>query len=90
LATVRWCWPTQVAVDDAGEVVVSGDAGALAIRIFEIIGGVLAAHGATLADFLHIRTLMTSLDDLPAYGAVRRGRFPWARTPSRRPARPSR
>ncbi|PZF97376.1 RidA family protein [Micromonospora endophytica] len=66
----------QVAVDDTGEVVAPGDAGAQATRIFEIIRQVLAAHGATLADILHIRTFMTSLDDLPAYGAVRRSLFP--------------
>ena len=66
----------QVAVDDAGEVVAPGDAGAQAERIFEIIGAILAAHGATFADVLHIRTFMTSLDDLPAYGVVRRRLFP--------------
>jgi 2-iminobutanoate/2-iminopropanoate deaminase len=66
----------QVAVDDNGEVVAPGDAAAQAERIFEIVGAVLAAHGATLADVLHIRTFMTNLDDLPAYGAVRRRLFP--------------
>ncbi len=53
-----------------------GDAGAQAERIFEIIHAVLAAHGAGFADVLHIRTFMTDLDDLPAYGAVRRRLFP--------------
>ena len=66
----------QVAVDDAGEVVAPGDAGAQAERIFEIVEGILAAHGATLADVAHIRTFMTDLGDLPAYGAVRRALFP--------------
>ncbi|TDO47157.1 enamine deaminase RidA (YjgF/YER057c/UK114 family) [Kribbella sp. VKM Ac-2527] len=66
----------QVAVDDAGEVVAPGDADAQAERIFDIIRDVLAAHGATFADVLHIRTFMTDLDDLPAYGAVRRKHFP--------------
>ncbi|MEU4217408.1 RidA family protein [Actinoplanes sp. NPDC026623] len=68
----------QVAVDDAGEVVAPGDAAAQAERIFEIIRGILAAHGATFADVMHIRTFMTSLKDLPAYGAVRRSVFPAA------------
>jgi enamine deaminase RidA (YjgF/YER057c/UK114 family) len=68
----------QVAVDDGGEVVAPGDAGAQAERIFEIIREVLAAHGATFADVLHIRTFMTDLNDLPAYGAVRRRIFPAA------------
>jgi enamine deaminase RidA (YjgF/YER057c/UK114 family) len=68
----------QVAVDDDGEVVAPGDAGAQAERIFEIIGEVLAAHGATFANVLHIRTYMTDLNDLPTYGAVRRRLFPAA------------
>jgi 2-iminobutanoate/2-iminopropanoate deaminase len=65
----------QVAVDDAGEVVGPGDVTAQSERVFEIIGGVLAAHGATFDDVLHIRTFMTDLDDLPGYGAVRRRLF---------------
>lgn len=65
----------QVAVDDTGVVVAPGDAGAQAERIFEIIGGLLEAHGAGFGDVLHIRTFMTDLDDLPAYGAVRRRIF---------------
>lgn len=65
----------QVAVDDAGEVVAPGDAGAQAARIFEIVGALLKAHGASLADVLFIRTFMTDLGDLPAYGAVRRRLF---------------
>ena len=66
----------QVAVDDAGKVVAPGDAAAQSERIFEIIRGILAAHGATLADVMHIRTFMTDLADLPAYGAVRRRLIP--------------
>ena len=65
----------QVAVDDSGAVVAPGDAGAQAERIFEIIGGLLEAHGAGFDDVLQIRTFMTDLDDLPAYGAVRRRVF---------------
>ena len=65
----------QVAVDDAGEVVGPGDVTAQSERVFEIIGGVLAAHGAAFDDVLHIRTFMTDLDDLPGYGAVRRRLF---------------
>ncbi len=66
----------QVAVDDAGEVVAPGDAGAQAERVFEIIEDILAAYGASLSDIIHIRTFMTNLDDLPAYAAVRRKLFP--------------
>ena len=56
----------QVAVDDDGAVVAPGDAAAQAGRIFELIGGLLTAHGAAFADVLHVRTFMTSLDDSPA------------------------
>jgi enamine deaminase RidA (YjgF/YER057c/UK114 family) len=71
----------QVAVDDDGIVVAPGDAGRQAERIFEIVGGILAAHGAGFSDVLHVRTFLTDLDDLPAYGAVRRRVFP-ARPPA--------
>jgi len=66
----------QIAVDDAGQVVAPGDVVAQSERIFEIIEGILAAHGATLADVAHIRTFMTNLDDLPGYGVVRTRLFP--------------
>jgi 2-iminobutanoate/2-iminopropanoate deaminase len=71
----------QVAVDDTGAVVGPGDISAQSERIFEIIGGILDAHGATFADVLHVRTFMTDLGDLAGYGAVR-SRF----LPDTRPA----
>lgn len=66
----------QVAVDDGGAVVAPGDTGAQAARIFEIIGGLLAAHGAGFRDVLHVRTYMLDLGDLPAYAEIRREVFP--------------
>ncbi len=66
----------QVAVDDAGEVVAPGDAAAQAERVFDLLRGILGAHGATLADIVHIRTFLTDLGDLPAYAGVRRRLFP--------------
>jgi len=72
----------QVAVDDMGEVVAPGDITAQSKRIFELIGEILAAHGATFADVLHIRTFMTNLDDLSGYGAVRRRLFPGTPPPA--------
>jgi enamine deaminase RidA (YjgF/YER057c/UK114 family) len=66
----------QVSVDDTGTVLHPGDAAAQTARIFELIGGLLGAHGAGLADVLHLRTFMTDLGDLPAYGSVRRRFFP--------------
>jgi 2-iminobutanoate/2-iminopropanoate deaminase len=72
----------QVAVDDAGEVVAPGDITAQAEHVFELIGAILAAHGATLADVVHIRTFMTNLDDRPGYGQVRRRLFPGTPPPA--------
>ncbi|WP_446217837.1 RidA family protein [Micromonospora sp. IBHARD004] len=72
----------QVAVDDAGQVVGRGDITVQSERIFEIIRGILAAHGAGFEDVLHIRTFMTDLDDLPGYGAVRRRYFAAAPPPA--------
>jgi len=66
----------EVALDDAGDLVAPGDVTAQSEHIFDVIEGVLAAHGGTLADVMHVRTFMTSLADLPAYGAVRGRRFP--------------
>jgi 2-iminobutanoate/2-iminopropanoate deaminase len=71
----------QVAVDDTGAVYAPGDVTAQSDRVFEIIGGVLAAHGAGFGDVLHVRTFMTDLDDLPEYGAVRRRVFAGTGTP---------
>ncbi|MFJ6194805.1 RidA family protein [Micromonospora sp. NPDC092111] len=61
----------QVGVDDDGAVVAPGDVRAQSERIFELIGGLLAAHGATFADVMHVRTFMTDLGDLAGYAAVR-------------------
>jgi enamine deaminase RidA (YjgF/YER057c/UK114 family) len=66
----------QVALDDTGAVLAPGDTGAQATRIFEIIDGLLAAHGATFRDVLHVRTYLLDMADLPAYAAVRRRIFP--------------
>src|SRR5690349_1236415 len=71
-----------VAVDDEGRVVAPGDAGRQAERIFEIVGGLLRAHGAGLRNVLHIRTFLTDLGDLAAYGAVRRRLFPGTPPPA--------
>ncbi|MET8119422.1 RidA family protein [Micromonospora sp. NPDC005189] len=65
----------QVGVDDAGAVVEPGDVRAQSERIFELIGALLAAHGATFADVLHVRTFLTDLGDLAGYAAVRNRYF---------------
>jgi enamine deaminase RidA (YjgF/YER057c/UK114 family) len=66
----------QIAVGDDGAIVGAGDMGAQARCIFEVVRGILAAHGAGFEHVAHIRTFVTDLGDLPAYGAVRRELFP--------------
>ncbi|HTJ35461.1 MAG TPA: RidA family protein [Dactylosporangium sp.] len=66
----------QIAVGDDGAIVGEGDMVAQARRIFDMIGGILEAHGAGFADVVHIRTFVTDLGMLPEYGLVRRELFP--------------
>lgn len=40
--------------------------------VFEALDALLAAHGATLADVVNIRTYLTDITTLHEYGAVRR------------------
>ncbi|WP_405873265.1 MULTISPECIES: RidA family protein [unclassified Streptomyces] len=40
--------------------------------VFETIDALLKAHGATLADVINIRTYLTDITRLDAYGSVRR------------------
>lgn len=72
----------QVGVDDDGAVVAPGDIRAQSERIFALIGDLLAAHGATFADVMHVRTFMTDLNDLAGYAAVRNRYFPQAKPAS--------
>ncbi|MFC7548076.1 RidA family protein [Plantactinospora sp. GCM10030261] len=66
----------QVGCDDSGAIVEPGDITAQSERIFKLIEGILAAHGATFADVVNIRTFMTDLaGDLAGYAAVRRRYF---------------
>lgn len=66
----------QIALDEAGRAHAPGDVRAQAERIFEVTAGILAAHGGSFADVVHIRTFMTDLDDLPGYAEVRARHFP--------------
>jgi enamine deaminase RidA (YjgF/YER057c/UK114 family) len=68
----------MLAIDDDGNVVAPGDIRAQASRIFDVIGALLAAHGGSFANVLHVRTFLTNLDDLPGYREVRQRVFPSA------------
>jgi 2-iminobutanoate/2-iminopropanoate deaminase len=64
----------QVAVDADGEVI-GNDVAAQAEYIMDRITAILAAHGATLADVVNVRTYLTDMSQLPQYGKVRAARF---------------
>jgi len=72
----------QVAWDAEGSVVGVGDAGKQARKAWENIDLVLAELGATHDDIVKLTTFATSLDDLPAIGAVRAEQFPQGRYPA--------
>jgi reactive intermediate/imine deaminase len=61
----------QVALDQDNNVVFPGDVAAQSEVIFEGIGQLLAAHGATFADVVNIRTFLTDMNDRAGYAAVR-------------------
>ena len=60
----------QIALDDDGSRR-AGNMVAQATRVFELIGAILEAHGATFADVVNIRTFLTDMALLPQYGQVR-------------------
>jgi 2-iminobutanoate/2-iminopropanoate deaminase len=72
----------QVAVDDNLAVVGPGDMRAQSERIFEILGRILDAHGATFADIVNIRTYLTDISRLGEYAEVRLRYLPNDRPPT--------
>lgn len=65
----------QVPVDGDGRIVGEGDMAAQARYVMDSIGTILAAHGATFADVVNIRTYLTDMSRLAEYGEARRGLF---------------
>ncbi|WBB62647.1 RidA family protein [Streptomyces sp. WMMC500] len=66
----------QLALDADGRVVGPGDMRAQARHVMESLQAILAAHGATFADVVNIRSFVTDMSRLDAYAEVRRGYFP--------------
>lgn len=64
----------QVAVGADGKIV-GTDMTTQAEFIMDNISAILAAHGATLADVVNLRTYLTDMSKLPGYGKVRAARF---------------
>jgi enamine deaminase RidA (YjgF/YER057c/UK114 family) len=65
----------QVAVDGGGNLVGGNDMTAQAACVMDNITAILAAHGASLADVVNIRSYLTDMSRLPEYGTVRAARF---------------
>jgi 2-iminobutanoate/2-iminopropanoate deaminase len=65
----------QVAIDADRKIVGGNDMAAQADFIMDNITAILAAHGASLADVVNIRTFLTDMGQLPEYGKVRAARF---------------
>jgi 2-iminobutanoate/2-iminopropanoate deaminase len=61
----------QVAVDDNGGLVGAGSMPEQAERVFESIGRILAAHGASFADVVNIRSYLTDMALIREYREVR-------------------
>jgi len=61
----------QIAIDLEGNLVWPGDLRAQTRQVFENLGAILEAHGATFADVVKIGTYLTTLDDLAGMREVR-------------------
>lgn len=62
----------QVAVGADGAVTGPDDMTVQTTTIFDRIGTILAAHGATFGNVVNIRSYLTDIDRIAEYGAVRR------------------
>ena len=62
----------QVAVSEDGELIGPDDMTAQTATIFDRIGTILAAHGATFGHVVNLRGYLTDMDRIAEYGAVRR------------------
>lgn len=61
----------QVAMDENGDLVGGSDARAQTERVFENLGAVLAAAGATFTDVIKLGVFVTDIDILPIVRDVR-------------------
>jgi 2-iminobutanoate/2-iminopropanoate deaminase len=61
----------QVALDENNDAAFPGDVEAQAESIFQTIADLLAAHGATLADVVNVRTYLTDMNQRAGYAKVR-------------------
>jgi enamine deaminase RidA (YjgF/YER057c/UK114 family) len=63
---VTWIFVSgQIANDEQGRIVGPGDLPAQTTQVFENLGRVLEANGATFADVVKVQTYLTTLEGLP-------------------------
>ncbi|GII65491.1 hypothetical protein Skr01_55760 [Sphaerisporangium krabiense] len=66
----------QAALDADGRVIGEGDVTRQSEVVFDYLEAILADQGCDFGDVVTIKTFLTDMADLPAYGAVRRRRVP--------------
>jgi 2-iminobutanoate/2-iminopropanoate deaminase len=62
----------QVAASEGGELIGPDDMTAQTTEIFDRIGTILAAHGASFGHVVNIRSYLTDIGRIAEYGTVRR------------------
>ncbi|MFI2506899.1 RidA family protein [Streptomyces sp. NPDC018972] len=72
----------QLALDEDGELVGEGDAGAQARQVFENLRRCLAAAGATFDDVVKLTFFVTDMAHMPAIRAARAAHIPDDRLPA--------
>jgi len=72
----------QLAVDDEGKLIGPDDMTAQAEAIFDYIGTILAAHGATFEHIVNIRSYLTDMSCIAEYAIARRARLNPGRLPT--------
>lgn len=72
----------QLALDEKGDVVGEGDAGAQARQVFENLRRCLAAAGATFDDVVKLTFFVTDMAHMPAIRAARAEHIPDDRLPA--------
>ncbi|MEZ3180985.1 RidA family protein [Streptomyces pimonensis] len=72
----------QLALDEDGELVGAGDAGAQARQVFENLRRCLAAAGATFDDVVKLTFFVTDMAHMPAIRAARAEHIPDDRLPA--------
>jgi 2-iminobutanoate/2-iminopropanoate deaminase len=72
----------QLAIDDEGKLIGPNDMTAQAEAIFDNIGTMLAAHGATFEHIVNIRSYLTDMSRIAEYAIARRARLNPDRLPT--------